>query len=106
MDQDGSLDQLSKWAWVSVAGIDAGDAGRRGRLGNAAERKPLGRFRLTREANLIRRTDFDRHDELSISINLLYSGMRVAGLGVAGRKRLLNGRLIWYVNTFWTLFTV
>ena len=38
MDQDGSLDQLSEWAWVSVTGIDTDYAGRRGRLGNGRRR--------------------------------------------------------------------
>lgn len=75
MDQDGSLDQLGEWAWVLVAGIDTGDAARGGRLEDGRRAEAVGAFRLTREANLVRRTDFDRHDELSISINLLYSGM-------------------------------
>jgi len=42
MDQDGSLDQLSEWAWVLVAGIDAGDSGRGGRLECGAEQQQLG----------------------------------------------------------------
>jgi hypothetical protein len=69
MDQDGPLDQLSEWAWVSACGTGVVVRGNAKRLRDAVEDTDEGRkgVRLTRETNLARRTDFDRHDELSIA---------------------------------------
>jgi hypothetical protein len=101
MDQDGPLDQLSEWAWVSACGTGVVVRGNAKRLRDAVEDTDEGRkgVRLTRETNLARRTDFDRHDEIELSKAPLYrdNDARVVG---AGSERLLAGLVEWYEVTF------